>query len=67
MFGFFEDDKEEKKGDLEKVKAINRSTIEGLSELVQKVTGQAAADTENEAANRRFLDALRREGKGPAL
>ena len=46
MFGFFEDDekKEEKKGDLSKVKAINDQTIDGLKALVQKVTGQAAED-----------------------
>lgn len=73
MFGFFEEEKKEdpftkiEPEALRKVTAINQQTISNLEELVQRITGQASEDQADAMSQRRFLDALRREGKGPSL
>lgn len=65
LFGLFDDDS--KKEDLSKVKSENDRVLEEMKNLSARLGEREAQDQDDLSSQRKFLDNLRREGKGPSL
>lgn len=61
---FGSDDEKTDNSEMSKIKEVNRSAEQGLKELANKLVQEQAKDLQDETAQRRYLDILRREGGG---
>jgi len=67
FFGLFGKDKEDKTDELNKIKSENDRVLIEMKSLAENLGQQAIEDQSDEISQRKYLNTLRREGRGPSL